>query len=209
MTISKTIRALIENNPFGTLIMASTLLKSGLGTRAAIDQTLSRLARSGFIERLSRGIYTKPRITNFGGRLLPSPEQIARAFAVSTQQTALPVHGAEAARRFGLTTQMLAEVTFLTRGSSRLMQLKQLQLRFLHASKKHFLLAGQLAGEAISALLYVGRRETKQITIKQIKQKLGSSQWQALLGVLEELPKWLRDRIAKLLQFETRPLEAT
>ena len=35
----------------------------------------------------------------------------------------------------------LAEVTFLTRGSNRLMQLKQLQLRFSHAGQKHFLLA--------------------------------------------------------------------
>src|SRR6202521_1800534 len=56
----------------------------GLGTRAAIDQALSRLPRRGEIPRLAQGIYEFPRIHPRIGTLAPSPESVAEAVAART-----------------------------------------------------------------------------------------------------------------------------
>ncbi len=55
-----------------------------LGTRAAVDQALSRLQRSGQIRRLTRGVYEFPKIHPRIGVLSPSPEAVAKAMAERT-----------------------------------------------------------------------------------------------------------------------------
>ena len=189
---SQKIKTFIETSPFGELITALRLLEAGLGTRATIDQTLSRLCRQGIISRLGRGLYAKPRTTNLGGRILPNPEQIAQAFALTRHEPAAQPHGAEAARQFGLTTQMPAEVTYLTKGASRLLMLGKLRLRFEHAPARHLLLAGTLAGKALSALFYLGRFEATPEKIQTIHNHLPVEQWQALQTIAVRLPKWLQ-----------------
>lgn len=191
MTISKSIRAQIDQRPFGELITALGLLELGLGTRSAIDQTLSRLCRSGFIKRIARGVYAKPQSTRFGGSILPDANQITAAFARLRGITLQP-HGAEAVRRLGLSTQMPARSTFLTDGPNRTLHIGALKIRLEHAPKRMLLLAGCLAGLAISALFYMGRREATPETIKAILLKLPISERQALLASRSRLPKWLR-----------------
>lgn len=190
MTISKTIRTHLEHRPFGELITATGLLGLGLGTRTAIDQTLSRLCRQGFIARIARGVYAKPRATRFGGRILPEANEIATAFAKLRGQQ-LQIHGAEAVRRFGLTTQMPATTTYLTDGPNRTLHLGNLEVHLEHAPAKMFLLAGRLAGQALRALRFLGRRETKPKTINQVLQQLPNLEREALLETRASLPNWL------------------
>ena len=56
--------------PEGALIHPKALLH--LGTRAAIDQALSRLAKKGELLRVCHGIYVRPVATRFGPRPLAS-----------------------------------------------------------------------------------------------------------------------------------------
>ena len=57
----------------------------GLGTRAALDQSLSRLAEKGCIVRIATGLYYMPRISSYSQRPLPpSPDQIIQALARKT-----------------------------------------------------------------------------------------------------------------------------
>src|SRR5260370_28162079 len=57
---------------------------SQLGSRAAVDQPLSRLQRSGQVRRLTRGVYEFPKIHPKIGFLSPSPEPVANALAKRT-----------------------------------------------------------------------------------------------------------------------------
>ncbi len=50
----------------GVPVAAKELLH--LGTRAAVDQTLSRLVRKGSLMRVSRGLYVRPIKGRFGVR---------------------------------------------------------------------------------------------------------------------------------------------
>ena len=48
-----------------------------LGSRASVDQTLSRLTDQGVIRRLARGIYDYPKTSPRLGRLSPDPDAVA------------------------------------------------------------------------------------------------------------------------------------
>lgn len=55
--------------PEGSLILPKEFLH--LASRAAVDQTLARLAREGKLLRVVRGAYTKPLTSRFGSRPPP------------------------------------------------------------------------------------------------------------------------------------------
>ena len=67
-----------RNQPEGVPLTAKGLLH--LGSRAAVDQTLSRLARSGDLLRAGRGLYVLPIEGRFGSRA-PALEKTAEALA--------------------------------------------------------------------------------------------------------------------------------
>ena len=52
-----------------------------LGSRAAVDQALSRIARAGRLRRVARGLYDYPRIDPQLGPLTPSTDAVAQALA--------------------------------------------------------------------------------------------------------------------------------
>jgi len=58
MTTSQAIRERITAHPAGEPFTPA--LFAGLGSRAAIDQTLMRLAQTGRIERIAHGLYLVP-----------------------------------------------------------------------------------------------------------------------------------------------------
>src|SRR5260221_9602211 len=78
-----------------------------LGSRASVDQTLSRLARRSRIRRLSRGVYDYPRVSSDLGPLSPTTDSIAHAVARQTHSVA-QVGPAQAASQLGLSTQVPA-----------------------------------------------------------------------------------------------------
>jgi len=89
-----------------------------LGTRAAVDQVLSRLQRTGQIRRLARGVYEFPKVHPKIGVLSPSPEAVAKAMAERTGSR-ISVSGAKAANLLGLSTQVPMQNVFWTEGPSR------------------------------------------------------------------------------------------
>jgi hypothetical protein len=99
--------------PEGVPLAAKGLLH--LGSRAAVDQTLSRLAARGELIRAGRGIYMRPVQTRFGPRS-PSAEQAIEALAVQRGETIVP-SGAAAANALGLTTQVPVKSVYLTSGT--------------------------------------------------------------------------------------------
>jgi hypothetical protein len=64
-----------------------------LGTRAAVDQALSRLVRQGVLRRVSRGVYGYPEQNHLLGELSPRPEEVAKALARRGAQKLQPSRG--------------------------------------------------------------------------------------------------------------------
>src|SRR5260370_138949 len=96
------------------------------GTRASVDQTLSRLVKQGEIARISRGVFVRPKKSRHVGQVMPEASKVAQAIANAHGET-IQVHGAEAARLLGLTTQMPLQSLFYTSGRSREIKLGKLR----------------------------------------------------------------------------------
>jgi hypothetical protein len=76
----------------------------------AVTQALSRLARKGLIQRISKGLYYRPRKTAFGSSR-PAPD-LLRALPIRGK-TMFPA-GTAAANLLGFTTQMPAKAEYST-----------------------------------------------------------------------------------------------
>ena len=88
-----------------------------MGTRAAVDQALSRLSKEGKLLRVARGAYVAPVSSRFGTRA-PTPEKVVEALAAQSGELVVP-HGAIAANTLGLTQQVPVREVYLTSGRTR------------------------------------------------------------------------------------------
>src|SRR6266567_7867440 len=154
---------------------------NALGTRAAVDQTLSRLVKQGEIARISRGVFVRPKKSRYVGEVMPEPSKVAQAIARAHGET-VQVHGAEAARLLGLTTQMALQAVFYTSGPSRELKLGNLPLILKHVARRKLALSGRPSGLALSALWYLGKEQVSPRTIKTIREKLTPEAFEELRG---------------------------
>src|SRR5436190_14500424 len=85
---------------------------------ANVRQVLSRLVKTGEIMRATRGIYVRPKEVPYLGKVLPGSEEIIK---IITRQTGeiIAVHGAEAAHRLNLSTQVPMQSIYYTTGNTR------------------------------------------------------------------------------------------
>ena len=89
-------------SPEGMLLCPSALLH--LGSRAAVDQALSRLARKGGLMRVCQGVYVGPVQIRFGTRP-PAVDKVLASLSALWGETIVPC-GGTTANAFGLTTQL-------------------------------------------------------------------------------------------------------
>ncbi len=157
-----------------------------------MDQTLSRLERAGEITRAARGVYYRPKTSRLVGAVPPEPQALVEALAESRGES-IAVHGAEAARRLGLSTQAPLSPVFLTSGHSRTLQLGQLRVQLRHAAPKELVLAGTPAGEALRALRYLGPKQVTPAVIAQVRGALPVAEFTTLREETNAMPAWLSD----------------
>jgi len=188
MSTIERIRQHLQQLPAGQPVTPASLL--GMGTRAAVDQALSRLVKSGAVTRVSRGMFVRPAESRFLGKVLPTPEIIAEAVA-RERGARLQVHGAEAARRFELSTQMPTQPVFDTTGPGKRLRVGKLEIVLKHTTARKLALAGRPAGEALSALWYLGRHQVTPATIAQVRRKLPAAEFDALSKAKASMPGWM------------------
>ncbi|MBD2781584.1 DUF6088 family protein [Xenorhabdus szentirmaii] len=187
MTISQSIRQRIDGYKLGELFTSESFL--ALGARTAIDKTLSRLVEKKEIERLARGVFTKPKINRFIGKEYPD---ITKVVELITNQNGevIQIHGAEAIRRFKLSTQMPINLVYYTSGSSRQISIGNRKVKLIHTSSQRKLQhAGTKVGMAISALWYLGKEAVTPATVEQIRNLMNEEEF----GLLKtcKLPAWM------------------
>jgi hypothetical protein len=192
MSVSEEIGKKIKGLKRGTPFRSSKFLK--LGSRAAVDQALWRLVKAGEITRIKSGVFVKPEKNAYVGEVLPGPAEIAKYLARQSGNK-IETSGAEAARRFGFTTQMPSQAVFLTNGPGQKYHLGNLEVQLKHVAARKVALAGRPAGEALSALWYLGKDEVTPATFAQIEERLPASEFSALTSKQEIMPGWMRDKL--------------
>lgn len=177
--------------PEGVPLTAKGLLH--LGNRAAIDQALSRLARTGTVIRLGCGLYALPVETRFGKRP-PAPEKVVAESARLRGET-IATHGAAAANRLGLTTQVPMRIRYLTSGRSRKVAVGAQLIELEHAPRWQLTNANMESGEAIRALAWNGQPQARE-TLARLKSRLTQQAREELVASRASLPTWLAEAIS-------------
>jgi len=128
-----------------------------LGSRAAVDQALSRLVRKGAIRRIQRGLYDLPRMSTLLNQpLTPSPDELVRAWAKNNGLKVVP-SGARAANALGLSTQVPAKIIYYTNGRTQTLKLGPYTVQLLNRGPKTMDVSGRTASLVLQALRHIGR----------------------------------------------------
>ena len=91
----------------------------GCGTPDAVRSGLSRMCREGIVRRYAKGIYYTPLVDKWDGSLRePSLDTIAQKIAQRDNARIVPT-GAYALNRLSLSTQVPANIVYITDGSAR------------------------------------------------------------------------------------------
>jgi hypothetical protein len=165
-----------------------------LGSRAAVDQAFSRLARAGTLLRVARGAYVAPVASRFGLRP-PAPEKVVAALAGQSGETVTP-HGASAANLLGLTRQVPVRTIYLTSGRTRTLKLGQSEILVRHAPRWMLALGDSLAGAAVRALAWMGQAQASA-ALAVLRSTLPAPEWQALSAARATLPAWMAEAIGR------------
>ncbi len=160
-----------------------------LGTRAAVDQALSRLQRSGQIRRLTRGVYEFPKVHPRIGVLSPSPEAVAKAMAERTGSR-ITISGAKAANLLGLSAQVPMQNVFWTEGPSRTLRICNQTVTLKHVAPSKMIGAGTEAGIVIQAVRSLGKEGVHEISVHALAKHLPRHVKRAVKRLTPAAPAW-------------------
>lgn len=182
-----------QSLPEGEVLSTREFLS--LGSRIAVNQAFSRLAKSGKLIRICRGMYVAPVKSRFGTRA-PEPEKVIRALAEKTGEE-VTSSGARAANNLGLTTQIPVCQVFLTNGRTRTLRIGKSEIQIRHAPK--WMVATSIAGEAVRALAWLGETQSSD-AIYTLRRRLSENEWSRLMSFQAFLPSWMRAVIGREAQ---------
>jgi Family of unknown function (DUF6088) len=167
-----------------------------LGTRAAVDQALHRLAKAGILRKVARGLYDYPQSSPIVGKRSPRVDAVAKAAARARGARVRPT-GAVAANALGLSTQVPARAEYITDGPARTIDVGGRQVKLRRVSPKRLALPGG-AGALVEALRYLGKDAVRALSDAQIGRvvaALTEADVRALRNALHHTPDWMRPMI--------------
>lgn len=190
--LTQSILSAAQALPEGGLLSPKEFLH--LGSRAAVDQALSRLAREGQLLRVGRGNYARPVHSRFGTRP-PSTQSVVQAIESASGEIVV-ASGAAEANALGLTTQVPTREVFLTSGPSRNLQLGNRIVELKHANRWQLAQGKRPAGMAIRALSWLGPEQTSA-ALMTLRSKLPAAEWAALTAARATLPSWMARAVSE------------
>ncbi len=193
-TLAKQVLKHAAGLPEGTPLVAKELLH--LGSRAAVDQVLSRLVQRGTLLRAGRGIYVQPIESRFGSRA-PSTAKMVEGLASQRGETIVS-HGAAAANALGITTQVPMRAVYLTSGPSRRLKLGAQTVELRHAPMWQLLFPGRAAGDLVRALAWLGPVRAGE-ALRALRTRLPQAEMKEVVSARARLPTWMAQEVSALV----------
>ncbi len=191
-TLPESILLHAQSLPEGGVLSPKEFLH--LGSRAAVDQALSRLTKESKLLRVGRGTYVTPVFSRFGTRA-PAPEKVVESLAAQSGETVTP-HGATAANALGLTQQLPIREVYLTSGRTRKLKLGRSEVLVKHVPRWMLALGAGPAGAAVRALAWMGPAHVSE-SLTTLHRTLPTSEWHALASARAALPSWMAQAIGE------------
>jgi len=172
------------------------------GSRDAVDKALQRLAKSGELHRIERGLYGKPHLNKLTGK--PSaPDYRAVIDAVARREKArFVVDGMTAANTLGMTNAVPAKIKVLVDARLKPIKMGNQKIVFKHAAPSRLYWARRPGMYLVQALHWIHdtmQAETERSKVDQIVRKLlndrdkGPKLADDLRIGLSAMPIWMQD----------------
>ncbi len=185
-----------EALPEATPICPGALLH--LGKRAAVDQALWRLARSGHLMRIFHGVYMRPVETRFG-QCAPSTHKVIKALSTLWGETIVPCGGA-AANWLGLTLQNPVRMIYFTSGPNRDLHFGASIVELRHAPRWQLSAPHSKAGQVIRALAWLGPAEVED-GLETVLPTLTEAERDELAAARAVMPNWMAEPLSARLAY--------
>lgn len=193
--IKRTVMAKInESQPHSMFFITDY---ADLGSTETIRKILHEATINGILEKAGHGIYIKPKVSRFGNVPVPL-EKIAREIAKRDKCDILPT-GSTAANLIGLSTQVPMNLSYITTGSTRTINIKGRKISFSHASPKNFAAKGTVMPLLIQGMREIGEGNISASEYDAIKCFIDKQQDPYLQEDLLLAPVWIQRIIKKMM----------
>ena len=169
-----------------------------LGSRAAVDQALSRLVKDGSLRRLGRGLFDFPKVSARLGVLSPDADQVAEAIARKSGG-GVRKSGAFAANALGLSTQVPATQVYLTTAAPAKVRVGKQTLMFKQVAPKRLGRPDSVTGSVLQALDFVGKDGVTDAVVHRLRAKLSDADKRRLLRESRYATGWVADAVRKVV----------
>jgi len=185
----------IKNHKRGKIFFLDDF--AGLGTPDAIKKSLQRLANSGLLLRIANGIYWYPKKEKelYGVKISGKPtlDEIAKSIAKRDKARIVPT-GLHALNLLNLSTQVPANVVYLTDGTARKIRIGEgKNILFKHTSEvKRLAYKSEYLMLIVSALREIGENKITDEQISMIKEHFSHITKQEFMTDIKLIPVWIR-----------------
>lgn len=193
------IRKKIESSQRGQLFFPDDF--TAFTSSDAVRSALVRLCRAEVLIRVAQGIYYYPKIdTKWGSGIIPpSIEDIANGIAKRDKVRIAPT-GAYVLNLLGLSTQIPANVVFVTDGSGRRVSIgKGKGILFKHTSEmRTFAYRSHLMLLIVTALREIGENNVTDEHLAIIKSHIANISLEDFQKDIPLAPVWVRKKLSEL-----------
>jgi hypothetical protein len=171
-----------------------------LGSRAAIDQALGRMAREGLIRRIGRGLYDYPqRNANLGIMLSPDIDRAAAAVA-RRRGSSLQQSGASAANALGLSTQVPGRNVYLTDAASGQFSVGKQKFTMKRVTPKGIRTPNKIVSPVLQALYFIGKDGITEDVIRRLRGTLSEKDKKRLLKESRYTFDWVSEAVQRVVR---------
>ena len=195
---SAVMERIVESQPHSVFFITDY---TDLGAAETIRKILFEATLRGILEQAAHGIYVKPKESRFGKVPIPL-EYLAEEIAERDKCLILPT-GSTAANLIGLSTQVPMNLSYITTGSTRTIEIGDRKINFRHASPKNFAAKGTVMPLLIQGLREIGEENISGVEYEAIRRFIEKQQDPYLQEDLRLAPIWIQRIIKKILQNET------
>jgi hypothetical protein len=198
ISFQEKIKNRIIEAPKGSLFITSDF--SDIADVPAINQGLLRLAKSGVIRRVMRGVYEYPEYSEFlKENVAPSPNGVAQALARNYGWSIVPC-GDTALNLLGLSTQVPAVWTYVSDGSYKRYSLNNTTLRFNRTANKDVSKLSYKTALVVQAIKAIGKDELDNSIVAKLRRALNDSEKKEMLSEGKYMTSWVYEIIKRICE---------
>ncbi len=166
-----------------------------------VSTYLGRMLADGTLERVKRGIYAKPRRSDWlGASVPPKSNEIAKAIARNFGWTVVPC-GDTALNILGLSTQIPTIWLYVSDGPYKTYEADGIMLQFKHTDRKNELIGiSYQSALVIQALRALGKNQINSYILQKLRSKLSKQEKKRMLNECQHVTAWIFETIKMICQ---------